>query len=141
LACPRRCLHERGRWAPSALADESTQLLRDAGAQHVASTLVETRIYLAGPVEIPRIPVPDITSVHAAAGARTYFVARQHPVAVPVVHRERLIAAVPRRTRDPAVVVTIHAWKTHLLPALRSRGLTAGTRQHERDGHCTHRHR
>jgi predicted PurR-regulated permease PerM len=36
-----------GRWAPPALADESTQVLRDAGASHVASTLVETRAYLA----------------------------------------------------------------------------------------------
>jgi len=43
-----------GRWAPSALADESTQVLRDAGANLVATTLVETRTYLAGIVEIPR---------------------------------------------------------------------------------------
>ena len=31
-----------GRWAPPALADESTQVLRDAGAKLVASTLMET---------------------------------------------------------------------------------------------------
>jgi hypothetical protein len=55
-----------GRWAPSALADESTQVLRDTGANLVASTLVETRTYLAGLVEIPRIPVPETTGVHAA---------------------------------------------------------------------------
>jgi predicted PurR-regulated permease PerM len=55
-----------GRWAPSALADESTQVLRDTGANLVASTLVETRAYLAGLVEIPRIPVPETTGVHAA---------------------------------------------------------------------------
>ena len=50
-----------GRWAPPALADESTQVLRDAGANLVASTLLETRTYLAGLVEIPRIPVPETT--------------------------------------------------------------------------------
>ena len=32
-----------GRWGPPALADETTQVLREAGANHVASTLVETR--------------------------------------------------------------------------------------------------
>ena len=37
-----------GRWAPPALADESTQALRDAGATLVASTLAETRTYLSG---------------------------------------------------------------------------------------------
>src|SRR4029434_10828959 len=37
-----------GRWAPPALADESTQLLRETGASLVASTLIETRTYLAG---------------------------------------------------------------------------------------------
>jgi predicted PurR-regulated permease PerM len=47
-----------GRWAPSALADESTQLLRDAGAALVASTLAETRTYLGGLAEIARIPAP-----------------------------------------------------------------------------------
>ena len=31
-----------GRWAPPALADESTQVLRDTGADLVASTLLET---------------------------------------------------------------------------------------------------
>jgi hypothetical protein len=55
-----------GRWAPSELADESTQVLRDTGANLVASTLVETRTYLAGLVEIPRIPVPETTGVQAA---------------------------------------------------------------------------
>ncbi len=48
-----------GRWAPPALADESTQALRDAGATLVASTLAETREYLSGLVEIPRIPAPE----------------------------------------------------------------------------------
>jgi hypothetical protein len=40
-----------GRWAPPSLADESTQLLRDAGADLVASTLSETRTYLGGLIE------------------------------------------------------------------------------------------
>ena len=47
-----------GRWGPPALADESTQALRDAGANHVASTLAQTREYIGGLEEIPRIPVP-----------------------------------------------------------------------------------
>jgi hypothetical protein len=55
-----------GRWAPAALADESTQVLRDTGAHLVASTLLETRTYLAGLVEIPRIPVPETIDAHAA---------------------------------------------------------------------------
>ena len=55
-----------GRWAPPALADESTQVLRDTGANLVASTLLETRDYLGGLVEIPRIPAPETTGVHAA---------------------------------------------------------------------------
>jgi predicted PurR-regulated permease PerM len=42
-----------GRWAPPALADESTQALRDAGANLVASTLLDTRAYLAGLVAVP----------------------------------------------------------------------------------------
>ena len=51
-----------GRWGPRALADDSTQLLRDAGATLVASTLAETRTYLGGLVEIPRIPLPGASS-------------------------------------------------------------------------------
>jgi predicted PurR-regulated permease PerM len=54
-----------GRWGPPALADDSTQVLREAGASLVASTLVETRTYLGGLVEIPRMPVPETTG-HAA---------------------------------------------------------------------------
>ena len=41
------------------MADESTQTLRDAGATLVATTLAETRTYLSGLVEIPRIPPPQ----------------------------------------------------------------------------------
>jgi predicted PurR-regulated permease PerM len=55
-----------GRWGPPALADESTQVLRDAGANLVASTLLETRTYLGGLVESPRIPVPETAGAHAA---------------------------------------------------------------------------
>ena len=51
-----------GRWGPLALADESTQVLRDTGANLVASTLLETRTYLAGLVGIPRIPFRRQTS-------------------------------------------------------------------------------
>ena len=46
-----------GRWAPPTLADESTQALREAGANHVASTLAQTREYLGGLEEIPRVAV------------------------------------------------------------------------------------
>ena len=55
-----------GRWAPQALADDSTQQLREAGATLVASTLAETRTYLGALVEIPRVPLPETSSVHAA---------------------------------------------------------------------------
>jgi predicted PurR-regulated permease PerM len=51
-----------GRWSPPALADESPQALKDAGATLVATSLAETREYLAGLVEIPRIPAPDVPS-------------------------------------------------------------------------------
>jgi predicted PurR-regulated permease PerM len=54
-----------GRWAPSALMDESTRLLRDTGANLVASTLLETGTYLEGLVELPRIPAPEIVGAHA----------------------------------------------------------------------------
>lgn len=48
-----------GRWGPPALADESPQTLLDAGANHVASLLIESRNYLGGLLEISRLPVPD----------------------------------------------------------------------------------
>ena len=48
-----------GRWGPPALADESPQTLLDAGANHVASLLIESRNYLGGLLEMPRLPVPD----------------------------------------------------------------------------------
>jgi predicted PurR-regulated permease PerM len=59
-----------GRWGPPALADESLQPLLDAGANHVGSGLVESRNYLSGLLEIPRIPVSDTVDVHAGLTAR-----------------------------------------------------------------------
>ena len=47
-----------GRWAPPALADETSQPLLDAGADHVATRLVESRKYLTGLLE-PRVPVSE----------------------------------------------------------------------------------
>jgi len=48
-----------GRWGPPALADEDSQTLLDAGANHVASLLIESRNYLGGLLEMPRLPVTD----------------------------------------------------------------------------------
>jgi predicted PurR-regulated permease PerM len=59
-----------GRWGPPALADESRQPLLDAGANHVGSGLVESRNYLSGLLEIPRIPVSDSVDMHAGLMAR-----------------------------------------------------------------------
>jgi predicted PurR-regulated permease PerM len=55
-----------GRWGPSALADESPQPLLDAGANHVASLLVESRNYFGGLLEIPRLPVQDTAAAITA---------------------------------------------------------------------------
>jgi predicted PurR-regulated permease PerM len=54
-----------GRWAPPALADERTDELIADGATHVASTLLETRDYLASLLDMPRVVVAD-PDVHAA---------------------------------------------------------------------------
>jgi predicted PurR-regulated permease PerM len=48
-----------GRWGPAALADDSSQPLLDAGADHVATLLVDSRRYLDGLLEMPRVSVPD----------------------------------------------------------------------------------
>jgi predicted PurR-regulated permease PerM len=56
-----------GRWAPAALADENSQALRDAGASFVASSLSETRSYLGGLLEIPRLSAPAATGSTQAA--------------------------------------------------------------------------
>jgi hypothetical protein len=50
-----------GRWGPPALADETTQVLREAGATHVASTLMETRTHIGELVELPRLQVAETT--------------------------------------------------------------------------------
>ncbi|MEO7158014.1 MAG: AI-2E family transporter [Vicinamibacterales bacterium] len=55
-----------GRWSPAALADESNQGLKDAGATLVATSLAETREYFCGLEEIVRIPAPE-ASVPASA--------------------------------------------------------------------------
>lgn len=55
-----------GRWGPPGLADESTQRLTDAGATLVALTLADTRTYLGGLVEIPRVPIPEAGDMQAA---------------------------------------------------------------------------
>ena len=52
-----------GRWAPPALADDSAQPLVEAGANHVASTLVESRDYLGGLLDMPRVSAPETTGV------------------------------------------------------------------------------
>ena len=44
-----------GRWAPAPLADDNPRLLVDAGANHVASTLLETRDQLCQLAQITQI--------------------------------------------------------------------------------------
>jgi predicted PurR-regulated permease PerM len=66
-----------GRWAPLPLADESTQALREAGANLVTSTLTDTRDYLVGVTESPRLaaasatprPEPAPDAAEATAGS------------------------------------------------------------------------
>ena len=48
-----------GRWAPAALMDDGSDVLREAGANHVDATLVATRDYLGGLLEMPRISGAD----------------------------------------------------------------------------------
>jgi hypothetical protein len=50
------------------LADESSQTLLDAGADHVATLLTESRNYLGGLLEMPRLPVvdPAVATIGAA---------------------------------------------------------------------------
>ena len=55
-----------GRWAPPELADESPKLLRDTGADLVASALLETRTYLSGLLDSSPISVLEIAPGHAA---------------------------------------------------------------------------
>jgi predicted PurR-regulated permease PerM len=58
-----------GRWAPPLLADDGTLALREAGASLVASTLMDTRTYLAGLVEASQQPVQATALVADALGA------------------------------------------------------------------------
>ena len=53
-----------GRWGPPELADETTQLLRESAANLVASTLLDTQTYLAGLLDMPRVPATS--GAHAA---------------------------------------------------------------------------
>ena len=64
-----------GRWAPPALADESSQTLLDAGADHVASLLIESRNYFGGLLEMPRLPISD-TANAAGLAAPPLFIGR-----------------------------------------------------------------
>jgi predicted PurR-regulated permease PerM len=52
-----------GRWGPPALTDESSQTLLDAGANHVATLLVETRNYLGSLLEMPCIEQAPQSSI------------------------------------------------------------------------------
>ena len=52
-----------GRWAPGALADDSSDALRAAGATHVAKTLVETR------TELTRLDAPAAAAAPARPNA------------------------------------------------------------------------
>ena len=47
-----------GRWAHASLADEGTQQLMDAGASHVAGSLLETRKYLAEAAHVGGVELP-----------------------------------------------------------------------------------
>ncbi len=58
-----------GRWGPATLTDESPQALLDAGANHVASSLVESRNYLGGLLEMPRLPIPDTADADSLTAA------------------------------------------------------------------------
>jgi predicted PurR-regulated permease PerM len=44
-----------GRWGPPALADETRETLMETGANHVGSLLTDSRNYLSGLLELPRI--------------------------------------------------------------------------------------
>jgi hypothetical protein len=55
-----------GRWGPPELADESTQLLRESGANLVASTLLDMRTYVDGLLELPRSAAPVTSDARAA---------------------------------------------------------------------------
>ena len=53
-----------GRWAPPALADESPQTLQEAGADHVASLLIDSRNHLAS-LEMPSLAAEEAANLLA----------------------------------------------------------------------------
>ena len=55
-----------GRWAHSDLADESSQPLLDAGASHVATSLLDTRKYLVAAVENGKAEASSASTSDAA---------------------------------------------------------------------------
>ena len=71
-----------GRWAPTALADESSDELMADGATIVAATLLDTRDYLASLLDMPRVAAAD-SGVHDARvrAATTVVVASAHATA------------------------------------------------------------
>ena len=58
-----------GRWAPATLADDNSQALVEAGADHVASLLAESRSYLAGLTQMAIDDAPDGEAPAALAPA------------------------------------------------------------------------
>ena len=71
-----------GRWAPTALADESSDELMADGATFVAATLLDTRDYLASLLDMPRVAAAD-SGVHDAQvrAATPVVVASAHATA------------------------------------------------------------
>ncbi|PWT80333.1 MAG: hypothetical protein C5B57_12390 [Blastocatellia bacterium] len=55
-----------GRWAPPDLADDTLQPILDAGASHVASTVLETRKYLIEAANVGVPPLPADLNPNAA---------------------------------------------------------------------------
>jgi predicted PurR-regulated permease PerM len=55
-----------GRWSHPMLADDSLQPIKDVGASHVASTLIETRKYLAEAAQVGTAPAAAQTTGEAA---------------------------------------------------------------------------
>jgi hypothetical protein len=57
------------RWAHPTMADDTLQPLTDAGASHVASTLLDTRKHLAEMAGVGTAPVPagETTTTSTAA--------------------------------------------------------------------------
>jgi hypothetical protein len=54
-----------GRWGPPALADDGTHVLREAGANLAASTLMESRMFLGGLAERRAIPAAPVAPAYS----------------------------------------------------------------------------